>query len=184
MRIIAGLFKGRSLQCPPQTVTRPTSDRARESIFNILSHLEVFNFDGSVVLDLFAGSGAMGLEALSRGAARATFVELNPVARQVITQNIQALKVGSQVDVLGIDALNLPTTHMCADLIFLDPPYFQDLETPTFDQLIAKGWTRPGTIIVLETSKKTKLDLDNTRFFLLTHRTFSNTTISIFNVIA
>jgi 16S rRNA (guanine966-N2)-methyltransferase len=184
MRVIAGLFKGRLLQRPPQAITRPTSDRARESIFNILSHLEDFHFSGSVILDLFAGSGAMGLEALSRGAAHAIFVELNSVARQVIAQNIQTLKLSDQVNVLVVDVLNLPMAQACADLIFLDPPYFQGLETPALAQLGEKGWCKPGTIVVLETSKKTQFDLDNAQFTLLTRRTFSNTAVSIFKVIA
>lgn len=184
MRIIAGLFKGRSLQRPPQTITRPTSDRARESIFNILSHLDDFHFAGSVVLDLFAGSGAMGLEALSRGAARAIFVELNSVARHAISQNIHTLKLSDQVTVLAVDVLKLPMAQISADLIFLDPPYFQDLETLAFVQLSEKGWCKPGTIIVLETSKKTQAELDNAQFTLLTRRTFSNTAVSVFKVIS
>ena len=184
MRIIAGLFKGRALQRPPQSITRPTSDRARESIFNILSHLEDFNFSNSVVLDLFAGSGAMGLEALSRGAARTIFVELNPVARHIIMQNIQILKLNDYANILGIDAVKLPMTQIPADLIFLDPPYFQDLEILTLAQLGEKGWYKSGTILVIETSKKTQINLDSEQFTLLTRRTFSNTAVSIFKIIS
>lgn len=183
MRIISGIWKGRSLQRPPQEVTRPTTDRVRESVFNILLHSEGFSFEGAVVLDLFAGSGAMGLEALSRGASQATFVELNPVARQVIAQNVHALKFVDQSRVLAIDALDLPRPlAAAADLIFIDPPYFQSLEVPVINQLLVKGWVKPGTIVVLETSKKTKLDLMEVRFSLLTARTFASTAISIFKV--
>lgn len=181
MRIISGTRKGRPLQRPPQQVTRPTTDRVRESVFNILLHLEGFSFDGAVVLDLFAGSGAMGLEALSRGATQATFVELNPIARQVVAQNVQALKFVDQSRILGIDALDLPSPFTAAaDLIFIDPPYFQNLEIPVINHLLVKGWIKLGTIVVLEASKKTKLDLMEAPFSLLTARTFGNTAISIF----
>lgn len=179
MRIISGLFKGRTLQRPPESITRPTSDRVRESVFNILLHLDDFEFEGAYVLDLFAGSGAMGLEALSRGAERAIFVDKNPVARQVITQNVRHLKVEEKVHIASYDALNLPEAGKPTDLIFIDPPYFQELESKVLAQLTLKHWTKQGTVIVLETSKKTILEFPRQEFLLLTARTFSNTTVSI-----
>lgn len=180
MRIISGLFKGRILQRPPESITRPTSDRVRESIFNILWHLDGFTFDQVYVLDLFAGSGAMGLEALSRGAQQVVFVDKNSIARQVIAQNVCHLKVDDKkVHILPYDVLNLPETDKPADLIFVDPPYFQELETRVLAQLILKRWVKHGTIIVLETSKKTSPEFSTEEFLLLTARTFSNTTISI-----
>lgn len=183
MRIISGDYKGRTLQYPPSKITRPTSDRARESIFNILLHLDDFTFNGAVVLDLFAGSGAMGLEALSRGAISATFLDLSPIACQVITSNIQFLKVNNKTCVLSVDALGLPLALTPANLVFVDPPYFHGFETPVLSELVVKGWVKSGTIVVIETSKKTKLEVNQSVFLPLTTRTFSNTAISIFKVI-
>lgn len=179
MRIIAGKFKGRKLQRPPESITRPTTDRVRESIFNILSHLDGFDFVDSCVLDLFAGSGAMGLEALSRGAVDAFFVDKSSVARQIIMQNIHHLKVEESGHVVAYDALNLPVAEKPVDLVFIDPPYSQDLELKVLGQITSKNWTRQGTIIVLETSKRTALELPKEDFSLLTSRHFSNTTILI-----
>ncbi|WP_032113688.1 16S rRNA (guanine(966)-N(2))-methyltransferase RsmD [Candidatus Paracaedibacter symbiosus] len=182
MRIISGEFKGRKLQRPPDSITRPTTDRVRESVFNILLHLEGFEFDRAVALDLFAGSGAMGLEALSRGAAHVTFVDKNPIARQVILDNVHHLKIQEKAYICAQDALELSPAVRPADLVFIDPPYSHDLEAKVLEQLVVKGWVRSGAIIVLETSKKTKLDFSQTPFFLLTARTFSNTTVSILKV--
>lgn len=179
MRIISGKFKGRVLQRPPESITRPTTDRVRESIFNILLHLDGFSFEGAYVLDVFAGSGAMGLEALSRGAEQVIFVDKNPVARQVITQNIHYLKVEDKGHIVSYDALNLPEASKPADLIFIDPPYFQELELKVLAQLNLKYWIKQGTIIVLETSKNTILEFPGEEFLLLTSRIFSSTTISI-----
>lgn len=179
MRIISGAFKGRILQRPPESITRPTSDRVRESVFNVLLHLNSFDFEGAYVLDLFAGSGAMGLEALSRGAKMVLFVDRNPIARQVITQNVRHLKVDEKAYIASYDALSLPKANNPANLIFIDPPYLQGLEEKVLKELALKNWMKQGTIIVLETSRKTKIDFPSDTFTLLTSRAFSNTTISI-----
>ena len=124
MRIIAGTRKGHSIQAPPGRGTRPTSDRVRENVFNILGPI-----DDAVVLDLYAGSGAMGLEALSRGAARAVFVERDPDALRAIKQNLDKLRLGGTV--LRQDAVAvLAGESRKYDLVFVDPPYdlYPDLE--------------------------------------------------------
>ena len=124
MRIIAGTRKGHTIQAPPGRDTRPTSDRVRENIFNILGPV-----DDAVVLDLYAGSGAMGLEALSRGAAQAVFVERDPGALRAIEQNLDKLRLRGTV--LGQDAVAvLAGENRKYDLVFVDPPYdmYPDLE--------------------------------------------------------
>src|SRR5258706_8030469 len=131
MRIISGIYKSRKLIAPKGEATRPTSDRARESLFNVLNNL--IDFDGISVLDLFAGSGAFAFEVLSRGAEHATLVDKNRNAIEVITTNAEALKVDSQVEIIQKDAYQwlsrlseIPTIDhrpSTIDLIFADPPY-------------------------------------------------------------
>jgi 16S rRNA (guanine966-N2)-methyltransferase len=120
MRVVAGTYRGRSLRAPRGEQTRPTSDRVREALFSILASVE-----GAEVLDLFAGSGALGIEALSRGAAEATFVDSAPAAIAAIRHNLDQL--GVQAEVLRMPALRAlsctPVTERQYDLVFLDPPY-------------------------------------------------------------
>lgn len=181
MRIIAGQYKGRQLQRPAESVTRPTSDRARESVFNILSHLPGFSLTDTVVLDMFSGSGAMGLEALSRGARSVKLIDKHLEARKILQQNVMNLKCQAQVEVLGWDALSLPIATSAVDLIFIDPPYYQNYEEIVIDQLYGKGWLKTGTLIVLETSKKTDFDFSNVPGIIVTTRTFASTKITIFS---
>ena len=155
MRIIAGMFKGRTLQAPEGRTTRPTADRARQALFNILEHAAwAPGLAGARVLDLFAGSGALGLEALSRGAAFALFVETDEAARGAIRANIEALGLfgvtrlhrRSAVD-LGQRPANLGAPF---DLVMLDPPYGQGLVAPALRGLAAGGWLAPGATLAAE----------------------------------
>lgn len=125
MRVISGELGGRRIEAPPGTSTRPTTDRVREAVFNALRSLALV--DDAVVVDLFAGSGAMGLEALSRGAARCTFVERDRNASRVITANVESLGVADRSTVVTGDAVAAATRS--ADLVLADPPYdFDDWE--------------------------------------------------------
>jgi 16S rRNA (guanine966-N2)-methyltransferase len=152
MRIVAGKFRGRNLQGPKSNAIRPTSDRLRESIFNILIHAYGDPITGARVIDLFAGTGALGLEALSRGAKFALFVEESVEARGIIRQNIETLGVIGMSNVFRRDAAKLgprgPVDPF--DLVFCDPPYGQGLAEKALVGARAGGWLNPGALIVVE----------------------------------
>lgn len=157
MRIVAGSLKGKSLAVPAGNDVRPTGALARESLFNVLGHgrfaAEGDPLAGATVLDAFAGSGANGLEALSRGAARATFLENHRAALDALKHNVRALGLESQVRVRHADALHPPQAEGGCDLVFLDPPYRQDLGAPALAALRARGWLAPGALIAVEMGK-------------------------------
>jgi 16S rRNA (guanine966-N2)-methyltransferase len=155
MRIVAGVWRGRSLTAPSGTETRPTADRVRQALFDILMHAPWAGratIEGGNVLDVFAGTGAMGLEALSRGAARAVFVERSRTALAALRTNIGACRASDRCEVLAIDALTLPAGPR-ADIVFLDPPYGQDLVSRALTRLRLVGRVAPGTLIVAETGR-------------------------------
>lgn len=128
---------------------RPTTDRVRESLFNVLTQYDVI--PGARVLDLFAGTGALGLEALSRGAAHATFVDSGRVAQRLIGQNVVRLRVQDRTDLIRRDARHLPgRTGAPFDLVFLDPPYRKDMGETALAAAEAGGWLAPGAFIVWE----------------------------------
>ena len=153
MRIVAGELRGRIIEAPEGEATRPTSDRARQAVFNILEHAPWSpGLDGLRVLDLFAGSGAMGLEALSRGAAHAAFVETAGPALTALRTNIEAFRVGPSATVLRQDATRLTArgTEPPFNLAFLDPPYSQGFGEPALAALTAGGWLAPDALVVFE----------------------------------
>jgi len=154
MRIVAGKFKGKQLISPSDDSIRPTADRVRESMFNILASRLGPVFDGLRVLDLFAGTGALGFEALSRGAAHATFVDMGAEARGLIRDHIEAFGVGGNTKLLRRDAVDLGPTGTFGkfDLVFLDPPYGQGLGELALDGLARGGWLTPGATLVFEES--------------------------------
>jgi 16S rRNA (guanine966-N2)-methyltransferase len=154
MRIVAGKFKGARLEAPKGLATRPTSDKVRQAVFNVLEHgVSDFAFDGARVLDLFAGSGALGLEALSRGARFCLFVEENAEARAAIRRNIEALGLTGATKIWRRDAARLgPAGRMQSfDLVFCDPPYGSGLGARALETAAAGGWLREGAIAVFET---------------------------------
>lgn len=155
MRIVGGLYKGRSLSAPKGKTTRPTSDRAREAIFNVLAHAEwAPDMLGARVLDLFAGTGGLGLEAVSRGAAYCLFVDSDPAARAAIHDNIQALKLFSQTGLHRKDATAMGSRPAAFgepfDLVFLDPPYATGLGEKALGKLLAGNWVSEDAVAVLE----------------------------------
>ena len=149
MRIIAGSLKGRRLTPPKDSTSRPTADRAREALFSILRSRDALP-QGGRVLDCFAGTGALGLEALSRGAGHATFVDQHPAALGVLKTNIAALGVAEQCTTVKADATKPPRAALPCQLVFLDPPYHRDLIVPCLEALMAAGWIAPGATIVAE----------------------------------
>jgi len=154
MRIIAGRHRGREIQAPAGRDVRPTGDRARQALFNILEHGS-FAAAGSPiaghhVLDVFAGTGALGLEALSRGALSASFIEMAPAARQMLTANIGRLGEGDRARILTADATRPPLASQSCALAFLDPPYGSGLASVALPALADAGWLLPGALAVAE----------------------------------
>lgn len=153
MRIIAGRFKGKTLDAPKGLNTRPTSDRVREALFNVLEHgAPALDFEGARVLDLFAGSGALGLEALSRGARYSLFIEDDAGARGAIRRNVEALGLTGITKIWRRDATKLGPAGSLApfDLIFCDPPYGKGLGERALASAVEGQWIAPEAIAVLE----------------------------------
>ena len=153
MRIVAGRYRGRALAVPAGEHTRPTSDRVREAMFNILAHgAPAFDFTGIRVLDLFAGTGALGFEAMSRGAAFALFVEEDPVARGLIRTNVEAFGLTGQTKIFRRDATDMGLAAQMGrfELAFLDPPYGRGFAERALASLAAGGWLADGAIAVVE----------------------------------
>ncbi|HPB22642.1 MAG TPA: 16S rRNA (guanine(966)-N(2))-methyltransferase RsmD [Novosphingobium sp.] len=151
MRIIAGDWRGRKLTAPAGDTTRPTADRTRETLFSMLVS-RLGSFEGLAVADLFAGSGALGLEALSRGAARCTFVEQDAAALKALKANVAALEAGTRADVRASSVLSLGPAKEPLDLLLLDPPYGSGAGAVALDKLQRLGWIGPATWISLETA--------------------------------
>ncbi len=159
MRIVAGTWRGRALAAPPGTTTRPTADRVRQALFDMLLHAPWAGrarIVGARVLDGFAGTGALGLEALSRGAAHATFIEPDRAALASLRANIAACQAAAQTTVLAGDSTRpkpcRPLGTPC-DLIFLDPPYGKDLVPRAVAALRAAGWIAADALLVVETGR-------------------------------
>ena len=151
MRIIAGQWRGRKLGAPTGDATRPTADRTRETLFSMLVS-RIGSFEGLAVADLFAGSGALGLEALSRGAATCLFVEQDAPAIRALRANIAALRAQPQCDVRAASVLTLGPAKAPLDLILLDPPYGSGAGSVALDRLHRLGWIGPATWVSLETA--------------------------------
>ena len=183
MRIVAGKHKGRILAAPKGRDTRPTSDRTRGAVFNILEHgIEGLFLRDVHVLDVFAGTGALGLEALSRGAATATFIEQSSEALKCLSENIRTLKTDDQATVIKTDATRPPPAKQSYDLVFLDPPYGKDLVTKALTALQAKSWISSGAFIVAEVGSKEETTLPEA-FGLLDERVYGAAKIVIAQVL-
>lgn len=155
MRIIGGKFRGTALASvgkgDPSAHLRPTTDRVRESLFNLLAHGDYPDIEGARVLDLFAGTGALGFEALSRGAERVLFVDEGAKARALIRENIDRLRVIGQTKLYRRDATRLGENHGTPyNLVFLDPPYGKSLGEKALASARAGNWIAPGALIVWE----------------------------------
>ncbi len=161
MRVVGGRHKGKRLEGPADKGLRPTSDRAREALFNILAGGRFGEGDrvwGARVLDAFAGSGALGIEALSRGAGEVAFLEKNPTALKLIERNLANLgKEGlgrEKVRIIAADATNPPSAKATADLLFLDPPYGCNLAPLALEALLERGWIGNESLIIVEVAAK------------------------------
>ena len=160
MRIVAGRHRGRRIEAPEGLAVRPTGDRTREAVFNILTQGKLHwrsqaeaggnPLAGACVLDAFAGTGALGLEALSRGAAEVTFMEEQAAALTACKRNVQALDEGARCRVLSCDVLRPPRAAAACELVLMDPPYNQGLAPPALSALLDAGWLAPGALAVVE----------------------------------
>ncbi|TPE48280.1 16S rRNA (guanine(966)-N(2))-methyltransferase RsmD [Amaricoccus solimangrovi] len=185
MRIIAGRFRGTALAAlgagDAAAHLRPTSDRVRESLFNLILHADlgdVPEIEGARVLDLFAGTGALGLEALSRGAASAVFVDKGAKALGLLRENIGRLRVGEAARVLARDATRPgPNPGMPCDLVFLDPPYGKGLGERAIAAALEGGWIAPGALVVWE---ENTAPVPPAALTLLDARRYGDTMITLF----
>ncbi len=162
MRIIAGRHRGRTLVAPSGDATRPTADRVRQALFDMLWHAPWggrTTIQDQLVLDAFAGTGALGLEALSRGADHCTFIESAKPALAALRTNIAACKEEARTAVLAADATRPPRARVSCGLVFLDPPYGQGLVERALAALSAAGWIAPDALVVAEAGVDDTLDL-------------------------
>lgn len=159
MRIVGGRHKGRRLVAPDGLAVRPTADRTREALFNILESGRLGPaLRGARVLDAFAGTGALGLEALSRGAESVVFIETLPAAIAALRRNIESLSEGRRSQVLRADVLRPPRAEAAAAIVLMDPPYGQGLAAPAAEALAGAGWIGPETLVVVELMARESLE--------------------------
>ncbi len=178
MRIVGGKFKGRSLKSPTSSLVRPTSDRLRETVFNILAHGYDDACEGARVIDLFAGTGALGIEALSRGAELALFVDDSNEGRALLRANMETLGLGGVTRIMRRDATKLgpmpPQDRFT--LAFLDPPYGKDLAPRALISLRDGGWLQDGALCVIEEEADAQVSLPD-RFTALDRRENGDTQV-------
>jgi 16S rRNA (guanine966-N2)-methyltransferase len=180
MRIVGGRLKGRMLLTPSSRAIRPTSERLRESIFDILEHRFPGQVEGARVVDLFAGTGALAIEALSRGARFALFVDNGAEARALLRANVEALALGGVTRIWRADATKLgsgPAGGPFA-LAFVDPPYGQGLAGPALASLVEGGWLEPNALCVVEEAAKVEIVAPD-GLALIDERVYGDTKISI-----
>jgi 16S rRNA (guanine966-N2)-methyltransferase len=181
MRIVGGRLKGRMLKTPASRGVRPTSERLRESIFDIIEHRFPGHLEGARVVDLFAGTGALAIEALSRGARFALFVDNGAEARALLRANVEALALGGVTRIWRADAMKLGSAPAGGPfaLAFLDPPYGQGLAAPALGSLVEGGWLEPNSLCVVEEDAKAEIAAPSglTR---VDERVYGDTKIAIF----
>jgi 16S rRNA (guanine966-N2)-methyltransferase len=180
MRIVGGAFRGRPLAPPRTNAIRPTTDRTREALFNVLAHRFADRLEGARVLDLFAGTGALGLEALSRGASQALFIEESAEGRGLIRDNVEALGLIGRTKIFRRDATNLGEvgTIQPFGLLFADPPYNKGLGEKALNAALDGGWLVPGALCVVEESAAAAFGA-GPAFKLADERSYGETVIRI-----
>ncbi|MGL4490471.1 MAG: 16S rRNA (guanine(966)-N(2))-methyltransferase RsmD [Rhizobiaceae bacterium] len=181
MRIVGGEFRGRSLTAPDSQTIRPTTDRVRESLFNVLMHLDGEPIEQARVLDLFAGTGALGLEAISRGARFCLFVDDGVESRGILRTNIEAFALNGRSKVFRRDATSLgpAAPHEPFDVVFADPPYGKNLGEKALKSAADNGWLAANALLVLEEASNAALSLPN-EFVLFDSRNYGDTIIRLY----
>lgn len=181
MRIVAGTLRGRPIAAPKHEGLRPTADRVRESLFNVLEHgVDGFELAGARVIDLFAGTGALGLEALSRGAAFCVFVDTSAESRALVRTNVEVFGLTGVTRIFRRDstALGPLGTLQPFTLAFLDPPYGQGLGERALQALVDGGWLKSGAVVVVEERKDSEIAL-SAPYEKIDRRTYGDTQILI-----
>ncbi|WP_354342444.1 16S rRNA (guanine(966)-N(2))-methyltransferase RsmD [Phyllobacterium ifriqiyense] len=180
MRIVGGKFRGRSLATPETNAIRPTTDRTRESLFNVLAHNYPEKFESTRVLDLFAGTGALGLEAMSRGARYGIFIEESAQGRGLIRTNIEAFGLNGNTKVFSRDATKLGDAGNVEpfDLVFADPPYGKGLGERAFKAALDGGWLKPDALLILEEEAEAVIAFE-ARFEIIEERSYGGTIIRL-----
>ena len=176
MRIIAGKWRGRPLATPAGATTRPTADRTREALFSILTS-RLGSFDGLAVADIFAGTGALGLEAISRGAARAVFVDQDRAAVATIRKNIATLGVERETEVIAAAVSALGPVRAPCDLLLFDPPYGSGGAGALLERLTRLGWATPAAWATIETSDKEEVSAEG--WAVEAERTYGKAKLSV-----
>ncbi|MGB3721379.1 MAG: 16S rRNA (guanine(966)-N(2))-methyltransferase RsmD [Pacificimonas sp.] len=180
MKIIAGDWRGRKLSAPASDVTRPTSARSREALFSMLVS-RLGGFERMRVLDGFAGTGALGLEALSRGAAHCTFVEPDRAALAALRSNLDMLGAGDRARVLPRRMAAVGMAAEAVDLVLLDAPYNRGLTLPAIEALGAGGWLKPDALIAAETSRNETLE--GTDFDIVAERRYGKARLTLIRIL-
>jgi 16S rRNA (guanine966-N2)-methyltransferase len=176
MRIIAGQWRGRPLIAPKGDATRPTADRTREALFSMLTS-RLGSFEDLRVADLFAGSGALGLEALSRGATHCTFVEHDGAAIAALKANIAKLNASPRTDIRAQSVMALPAISQPFDVLLLDPPYGTGAGAVALDRLVRLGWLAPGALVSVETGNREAVEVSS--FTLEAERTHGKAKLTL-----
>lgn len=178
MRIVGGEFRGRPLASPRSQSIRPTTDRTREALFNVLTHRFPEKLEGARVLDLFAGTGALGLEALSRGAAHCLFIEESAEGRGLIRTNVETFGLQGRTKIFRRDATGLGDAGTIAPfgLVFADPPYNRGLGETALRSALKGGWLLPGALCVVEEAASAQFSPDDS-FSVLEERSYGDTVV-------
>jgi len=184
MRIVGGEFRGRALATPRDQSIRPTTDRTREALFNVLTHRYADRLEGARVLDLFSGTGALGLEALSRGAAQCFFIEESVEGRGLIRTNVEALGLQGRTKIFRRDATRLGEvgTIQPFGLLFADPPYGKGLGEAALQSARSGGWLIPGALCIVEEAAEVAFNPGD-GFELLDERSYGDTVIRMFSLL-
>ncbi|NDF12242.1 MAG: methyltransferase domain-containing protein [Proteobacteria bacterium] len=190
MKVIAGKHKGRNIAPPANKDVRPTTGMAREAIFNLLQHGKFMKapdfvqdenpsvLEGRRVVDIFCGTGAMGIEALSRGAGHVVFIDQNPRVMDLLEATIKHIGEGPNTAFIRSDSTRLPKARNTCMLAFVDPPYNKGLALPALKSLANQGWLGHGAVVVVETSRKEDINLPE-KYFLVDERDYNNTRIRV-----
>ena len=184
MRIVGGKNRGRALVSPKGLDTRPTTDRTREALFNILAHGRDIDFEGRTIIDVFAGSGALGLEALSRGAGQAVFIESDRAALECIAENAAHLGESGKVTLINRDAMTLGPLGAAQEpamLAFLDPPYGKGLLAPALNSLSEGSWLLAEALVVCEMKVDDEVELP-ADLNIIDERTYGKTKITFLTI--
>ncbi|MEZ5758128.1 MAG: 16S rRNA (guanine(966)-N(2))-methyltransferase RsmD [Emcibacteraceae bacterium] len=183
MRIIGGTYRGKKLLTPQDDQIRPTTDRMRETLFNMLEHGNGPGIRGSNILDLFAGTGALGIEALSRGADHVTFVDNDARSMKLVKENTALIKSPENVRYIIADAIRIKYPGKAFDIIFIDPPYRKDLITPALTNLHEQGLVNQNSLVVVEYGSDEHIDF-TPHFGEIKNRKMGDATFSLLDYLA